>query len=153
MTTALQLTTSDIPALPPDDIATLYAQWTKLKPIMQQLEKRLKIIIEEDGICGDYTITERDGNRTITDIPAAFALLSSYGLLQEDFLSCCTIKVTALEKAFVESECSDPPVKGEKKSAKELFSEFMAPVIESGKPVRSVVKAPATPFDTEAIEI
>ena len=140
MSTELTIRTADLPALPPEDIAELYRQWAKIRAIGRRLEKRIREIIDTEGKCDTFEIEEREGNRKISDIPAAFAALADSPLTQADFLECCTVKVSALESAYVAAVVGDDPPRGAKTHARDEFAEIMGDVIQLGNPVRSVVE-------------
>jgi len=110
-------------------LSNLYDQWKNLKEIGDALEKKIKGIITSQNACGDYFFETQNGDRKFTD-PSQAELIAGQVMAAQDIKNCTELKVSALEKAFVEKivlqfGCT-------KEEAKAEFAKRFAPVIEQG---------------------
>lgn len=93
-------------------LAEVYRRCKLVDSLEAACEDELKRRIEEKGQCAGYIIKETSGGRDINDITGLYTALKDT-IPQEEFLGCCKVTTTALEKLWCKA------VKGQYGSDKE----------------------------------
>lgn len=103
-----------------------------LKPWMEAIERHAKEAVDSGIELEGFKSQQRTTPRKVTDLAAAFA---ASGLTNEEFVNCCTLKLTELVKAFAEAN-------GLKQAeAKRQINERLADVFVEGTKYNSLVKS------------
>lgn len=122
--------TNDI--LRPENLAKALKFARALKPWQEAIERHAKEAVELGTVLDGFKIQERTTPRKVKDLAAAFA---ASGLTNEQFVNCCTLRMTELVNAFAQAN-------GMKKAAaKREISERLAEVMEQGTKYKALVKS------------
>ena len=139
-TAALAETGTRIPytRMQDDALAAIYERCQLVAKVTAAVEAELKRRIEASGSCAGYTLKASSGGRECKDLSALYNAVGDV-LDQPEFLSCCTVSVSALEKAYAKA-CKTLGLHPTEKAAREAFQSETAGIVAEKAPRKSIVK-------------
>jgi len=118
--------------LEPANLAKALKFARALKSWQEGVERHAKEAVESGIELEGFRVQERTTPRKVSDLARAF---QASGLTNEQFVNCCSLKMTALVEAYAEANGVN------KAAARREISERLAPVISEGKKYKSLVKS------------
>lgn len=122
--------------LPAEDLCQMKDRCDFIAKLAERVDAEIKRRCENDGSCGEWRIKESSGGREIKDITGAFA---ASGMESKDFLECCSVSVSKLEKLFAKQGKDAGTFKTEKEGKAE-FNEKLSEYIFAKPNKKSLVR-------------
>lgn len=117
-------------------VVELYGKCKLVDKLKSQIEDELKSRIESKGECAGWTMKSSSGGREATDVNGIYSVLEQTFTVDE-FISFCSISVSALEKAYAKKMKGTNGFKTEK-DAKANFAFITSDFISEKAPRRNL---------------